>query len=79
MQVIEVHYVVMHILRTDHQVPNQLGIFRDFIIEGILNGPHRGDAMNERADATDTLGKCPGITRVAPLEDDFDTANHRAG
>ena len=35
--------------------------------------------MGAGADATDTLGECPGIARVATLEDHLQAAPHGAG
>ena len=35
--------------------------------------------MHQRADATDTLSKGPGVSRVAAFQDGLNTAHHGAG
>ena len=77
-QVIEVHDVVVDVLRTDHQVADQFCIFRHFGTDGVLHGAYRRHAVHERADAADALRECPGIARVAVFENDLDSPDHRA-
>ena len=72
------HDVVMHILRRDHQVADQLRVRRDLVVERVFNGPHRRDTMHQGANTADALREGPCLARVAPLENEFDTANHRA-
>jgi hypothetical protein len=69
----------MYVLCADHQVAYQLRVLRYLVVERIFDGSDRRDTVHERANATDALCKCPGIARVAIAQDDFDTANHRAG
>ena len=78
-QVIEMHHVVVHVLGTDHQVTNEVGVRGDLIIEGVLDGAHGGDAVHECADAANSLRISPGITRISAAQDDLDSSNHRAG
>ena len=76
---IEVHDMVVHVLRGDHQVADQLRIGRDRVVERILDRAHRGETVHQGADAADALGKGPGVARVAAAQDDLDTAHHGAG
>ncbi len=83
-QVIEVHHVVVHILRRDHQVADQLrvlrqGVVRNGAMQRVFNRAHRGDSMHQRADAADALGERPGIAGIAPAQDDLDATHHGAG
>ena len=78
-QVIEVHHVVVDVLRADHQVADQLRIRRHVGTDRVLDGANRGHAVHERADAADALRERPGIARIAIPQDDLDTADHRAG
>ena len=78
-QVIEMHHVVVHELRDDHQVADQLGVGRDRVLECVLDRAHRSDSMHQRAHAADALRERPGIARIATLQDDLDAAHHGAG
>jgi hypothetical protein len=79
MQVIEMHDMVVDILAGNHEIADQLGIVGNGIIQGILHGAYRGDAVHQGTDAADTLGEGPGVARVASLQDDLDAAHHGAG
>ncbi len=79
MQMIEMHDMIMDVLRTDHQVANQLCIWRDLGADRVLNRANRCHAVHQRAHAANALSECPGIARIAILQNDFDTAHHRAG
>jgi hypothetical protein len=79
MQVIEVHHVIVDVLRTDHQVADQLRVLRHLRADGIFHGPYRGDAVDQRADAADALRERPGVARIAVFQNDFDASHHRAG
>ena len=76
---IEMHHVVVHVLRADHQIADQLGVVRNLVFERIFHRAHRGDAVHQGAHAADALGEGPGIARVAPAQDDLDAAHHGAG
>ncbi len=79
MQMIEVHDVVVDVLRADHQVTNQFRIRRNLGAYRVLNRTNRCHAVHQCAHPADTLSKRPGITRIAVPQDDFDTTHHRAG
>ncbi len=78
-QVIEMHHMVVHELRGDHEIAYQLRIGGDGVVKGILDGAHRRDPVDQRAHAADALREGPGVARVAALQDDFDAAYHGAG
>ena len=78
MQMVEMHDVVMHILRGNHQIADELRILRDHIAECVFDSPDRGDAVDDRADAAETLCKRPRIPGITSLQDQFDAAHHRA-
>src|ERR1700683_269801 len=76
---IEMHDVIVYVLRTDHEIPYELGIGGNGDFQGVFDGAHRGDAVHQRADAADALRESPCIARVAAFEDNFDAAHHGAG
>ena len=78
-QVVEVHHMVVHELRRDHQVADQLRVGRHFVFQRVLHRAHRGDAMHQRAHAADALRERPCVARVAAAQDNLDAAHHRAG
>ena len=59
-----------------HQVSDDIGVFRDLDAEGVLYGVDRGQGVRARAHAADALHKGPGVSRIAILDDDFDTPEH---
>ena len=61
---IEMHYMVVRELRDHHHIADQLRIFRDGIVQGILHGAHRRDPVHQRANAADPLRERPRIARV---------------
>src|ERR1700678_21335 len=79
MQVIKMHDMVVNKLRHDHQIANQLGVRRYFVVQRILNRAHRRNAVNQGADTADALRKRPGIARIAAFENNFDAAHHGTG
>ena len=78
-QVVEVHDVVVHVLLGDHQVAQDVGVGRDGDVQRVFHGPDRGESVHGRAHAAGPLGERPGLTRVAPAQDDLDAAHHRSG
>ena len=60
------------------QVANILRIHGYFQSQRIFDASDRGQRMNCCADSTDTLGKKPGISWVASLENNFDATPHLA-
>jgi hypothetical protein len=78
-QVVEVHHVVMDVLRADHQVADQFGVLRHLGADGIFDRPDGRDAVHERAHAADALRERPGISRIPVAQDNLDTPHHGAG
>ena len=78
-ELIEVHDVVMHVQRRVHQVADDVGVLGDLDADGVFDGAHGGQGVNARANAADAFDEGPGVTRIAALQDDFETAPHRAG
>ena len=77
-QMVEMHHVVLHVLRAEHQVAHQLGVGRDHDAQCVLHRAHRGQRMDGGADAASPLGKSPRVARVAPFQDDLQPAHHGA-
>ena len=73
------HQMVLGILRQHHQVADVVGVLGNLDAQGILHGAHRGQGVHPGTDTADTFRERPGVTRVAPLEDDFQAAPHGAG
>ena len=73
------HHMVVHELRRDHQVADQLRVGRHFVFQRVFHRAHRGDAVHQRAHAADALRERPGVARVAAAQDDLDAAHHGAG
>ena len=67
MQVIEVHHVVLHHLRKEHDVTDDLRIGGDLDVQRVFHGTHRSQRVHSGADAADTFAERPGIARVAAL------------
>ena len=78
-QVIEMHDVVVHVLRADHQVADEVCVLRNLPAQRIFDGAHRCDAVHQRADTADALREGPCVARVAPAQDDLETPHHGAG
>ena len=78
-QVVEVHHVVLHVLRAEHQVADQLGVGRHGDAERVFHGPDRRQRVHGGAHAAGALGERPRVARVAALQDDLETAHHRPG
>ena len=76
-QVIEVDHVVLHALRADDQVAQQPRVGRRHRTDGVFDGANRGDGVHGGAHAADALREGPGVTRIAPLQDQLDPAEHR--
>ena len=78
MQMIKVHDMIVHVLRSDHQIADEIGVCRNLVGERIFDRAHGGYAVHQRADATDALREAPCLTRITPAQDDLDAAHHRA-
>ena len=77
-ELVEMRDMVLNQLRAHHQVADVPRVGRDGVAERVLHGAHRGQRMHHGAYAADALGKSPSIAWIAPLQDDFDAAHHRA-
>ena len=77
-QLIEVRHVVLRVQGRVDQVADDVGVLRNLPADGVLDGAHGGKGVNAGADAADAFDECPGVARIAALEDDFQTAPHRA-
>ena len=66
-QVIEMNHVVLDALGRDDQVAEDPRIGRRLRADRVFDRADRSNRMHRRADTADTLGKRPGITRVAAL------------
>jgi hypothetical protein len=75
-QVVEVDHVVLNALGRDDQVAEDPRIGRRLRADRVFHRSNRSDRVHRRADTADALGEGPGITWVAALEDDLDTAKH---
>jgi hypothetical protein len=77
--VVEVDHVVLHVLRAEHQVADELGVGRHGDPERVLHRADRGEGVDGRADAAGAFGERPGVARVTPLQDDLEAPDHRPG
>ncbi len=77
-QVIEVDHVILHVLRGEHDVADDLRRGRHRDAQRILNRADAGQRMHRGAYAADALGDGPGIARVAALENFLQAAHHGA-
>ena len=48
-QMVKMHDVVMDAMGRHDQIPYELGVQRDFELQGVLNRPHRGQCVNGRS------------------------------
>ena len=76
---VKVHHMIVDVLRTYHQIADQLRVGRNLNLQRVFNCAHRGDPVHQRADAADALRQRPSFTRVATLQYQFDAAHHGAG
>jgi hypothetical protein len=75
---IKVDQMVMLELCTMHHVPDQSGVFGNLDTNSGFGCPHRGQSVGVRSDATGSRHEMVRITRVAPLENQLDTAEQLA-
>ena len=78
-ELIEVHQMVLYVQGCIHQVADDVGVLRDLDADGVFDGAHGCKRVNAGADAADAFDERPGVARIAPLENHFETAPHRAG
>src|SRR6185312_599032 len=79
MKVIEVHHVVLNVLRPRDDVANDLRVGGNLDAQSVLDGAHRSERMHGGAYAADTLCPDPRLARIAAAEDQLDPAEHGAG
>ena len=79
-QVIEVHQMVLRIAASACiRLRMMLALSGILIVERVFHRAHRGERVHARAHAADALDEGPGVARIAALEDDLESAPHRAG
>ncbi len=76
---IEVDYMILHILGTEHQVADQFGVRRNLNIQRVLHSADRSQRMDRRADSAGSFRERPRIPRVPAFQDDLKTADHGSG
>src|ERR1017187_3146770 len=76
---VEVDDVVLDTLRPDDQVPEEAGVRGRNGTHGVFHRPDGGDGVHGRADAANALGEGPRVARIAALEDQLDSPEHRGG
>ena len=64
--------------RRQHNIANDVGVVGHLDANGIFNGIHRCQGMYAGAYSANTFDKGPGIARVAPLQNDLQSAEHGA-
>ena len=77
-ELIEVHQMVMDVKGRIHQVADDVGVFRNLDADCVFHRTYGGQRVNTGTDAADTFHKRPGVTRIAALQNHFQTAPHRA-
>src|SRR4051794_4535998 len=78
MQVIEMDHMILHVLDTDDDIADQLGIGGHLDVQGIFHRPDRGDGMDGRTDPAEALGEVPGVAGITPLQDRLNAPEHGA-
>ena len=79
LEVVEVHDVVVDVLRRRDELPQQPRVQRRHRADGVLDRPHRGERVHGRADTADPLREKPCVPRVPALHYGLDAAPHRGG
>ena len=69
---------VVHGVRRDDQVADELRVERNFHLQRVLDRAHRGDGVHRGADAANPLRDGPSVARIAAQQDQFDAAPHLA-
>jgi hypothetical protein len=76
---IEMHQMVLGILRQHHQVADVVGILGNLDTQGVLHCTHRGQGMHPGADTAYAFGEGPGVARIAALQYHLETTPHITG
>ena len=71
--------VIKYAVSSHNQVTDILCIQGNLQVQCVLDRPDRGNGMNGRSDPAYPLGKNPGISGIAALENNFDAAPHLSG
>jgi len=79
MQTIKMYNMVLLKLCPVQQVPDDTRVVRDLDPYGIFHCPHRGQIMGVGSDATGTLNKKRGITRVPAFQYILYSPKHLSG
>ena len=59
------HHMIVHELRADHQVADELRVDGDGDLQCVFDRAHRGDAVNECTYAADALREGPRVAWIA--------------
>ena len=70
-QVIEVDDMIMKILGTENQIPDQRGVFRNMHVQGVFNATRGCKGMGVGAHAAGSLGEMLGVLGITPFENDL--------
>ena len=76
MEVIKMDYMILHVLGTEHEVPDHLGIGRYGDAKGILHSSHRSQGMHGGAYTANPFSERPGIPGIATFKDELEPTNH---
>ena len=71
--------VILNVLNTRDEVPDDPGILGDLDPQGIFNSSHGADGVYRCSDASYALRHQPGAAGVPSWHDDLQPAEHRAG
>jgi hypothetical protein len=76
MEMIEVDNVVLNVLNTRDEIPDDPGVVGDFDPQSIFNSSHGADGVNRRSDPSYTLGHEPDFAWITSFEDDLQPPEH---
>ena len=76
---IEVHHMVVDVLGTVDEIPDDAGILGNRILKRVFYRTHRGNRMVRRADPAYALGEGPGVPRITATQDGLDPTYHGSG
>ena len=71
--------MILHELGTEHQVPDQVGIWRDYYSHCIFHRPYGRKRMYCSAYTADPFCECPCLPRISAFQDDLQPADHGTG
>jgi hypothetical protein len=79
MKMVEVHHMIVDVLRTYHQIADEFGVLWNVDTQGVLHGSDRGKSVNHRTNSTDTLRDVRSIAWITTLHDNFNAPSHCTG